>query len=270
MSKKLYITESQFNLLTDLLTEKMSNTEINKRTKNINHNPTEKQANAGNYRMAHITFGGFKITIENAKGSKRYWKDDKGNEKFNVLKNHYGYFSNSMGHDGDHIDVFLGTNQDSDNIYVVDQNKKDGTFDESKVMLGFDSQKEAKDAYMSNFSTDWKGFRAITGVSKSFFKKWLYDGKKQRKPFTDYVDVNKRKLNEQQEEEEDLILTGEPTEYEKKQRIKKEKQKLAAQKRAETRKRKVEEKRREEERQFIQYCKDNYNYKGLFDETDFE
>ena len=268
MSKKLYITESQFNLLTNLLTEKMSNSEINKRTKNINHNPTEKQANAGNYRMAHISFGGFKITIENAKGSKRYWKDDKGNEKFNVLKNHYGYFSNSIGHDGDHIDVFLGTNQDSDNVYVVDQNKKDGTFDESKVMLGFDSKKEAKDAYMSNFSPDWKGFKAITGVSKSFFKKWLYDGRKQQKPFAEYVEVNKKKINEQQEnqeEEEELILTGEPTETEKKQRAKQEKQKLAAQKRAETRKRKAEEKKREEERQFIQYCRDNFGYRDLFD-----
>ena len=200
MSKKLYITETQFNQITNLLVEKMSNEEINKRTKNINHHPTEKQCVAGNYRMAHITFNGFKITIENAKGSKRYWKDDKGKEKFNVMKNHYGYFSNSTGHDGDHVDVFLGTNQDSDKIYVVDQNKKDGTFDESKVMLGFDSKKEAKSAYMSNFSPNWKGFRAITGVSKSLFKKWLYNGRKQQKPFSEYVEVMRKKLNEQQEE----------------------------------------------------------------------
>ena len=35
-------------------------------------------------------------------------------------------FLNSLGHDGDHVDVFLGDNQDSDKVYVVDQNKKDG------------------------------------------------------------------------------------------------------------------------------------------------
>lgn len=270
MSKKIYLTESQ---LLSLITE-MTNTEINNRCKTINHKPTDAQKKASNYKMAHINFGGFKITIENAKGSKRYWKDDKGNSGYTKMNNHYGYFSNSTGHDGDHVDVFLGTNQDSDKIYVVDQNKPDGTFDESKVMLGFDSKKEAKEAYLSNFDSTWKGFKTITGVSKSLFKKWLYNKRKQQKPFAEYVEVIRKKLNEQEEhnieDEEELILTGEPTESEKKKRIKQEKQKLAAQKRAETRKRKAEEKRREEERQFIQYCKDNYNYKGLFDETDFE
>ena len=41
--------------------------------------PTEKQKKAGNYKMGHVTFGfQGKISIENAKGSKRYWTDDKG------------------------------------------------------------------------------------------------------------------------------------------------------------------------------------------------
>ena len=190
MSKKIYITESQLNLLK----EQMSNEEIDERTKYINPNPTEPQKKAGNYSMAHITFSGFKITLENAKGSKRFWKDDKGNEGFTEMKNHYGYFSRSLGHDGDHIDVFLGDNQDSDKVYVVDQNKNDGTFDESKVMLGFNSKKEAKEAYMSNFDSNWKGFRSITGVTKKFFKKWLYNGRKQQKPFAEYVEVIKKKL----------------------------------------------------------------------------
>ena len=193
MSKKIYITESQFN---NILIKEMSNEEINKRTKEINHNPTDAQKEASNYKMAHITFSGFKISIENAKGSKRYWKDDKGNTGYNIMKNHYGYFSKSIGHDGDHVDVFLGNNQESDKIYVVDQNKKDGTFDESKVMLGFDSKKEAKEAYLSNFSSDWKGFRTITGVTKKVFKKWLYNDRKQQKPFSEYVEISKKKLNE--------------------------------------------------------------------------
>ena len=192
MRKRIYLTENQ---LVSFLKE-MTNKEINDECKNINHKPTEAQKEASNYKMGHVYFSGFKITIENAKGSKRYWKDDKGETGYNEMKNHYGYFSRSLGHDGDHIDVFLGTNQKSDKVYVVDQNKQDGTFDESKVMLGFNSKKEAKDAYMSNFTSDWKGFRSITGVRKSFFKKWLYDGKKQRKPFAEYVDVIKKKLNE--------------------------------------------------------------------------
>ena len=62
MSKKIYITESQFN---NILIKEMSNEEINKRTKEINHNPTDAQKEASNYKMAHITFSGFKISIEN-------------------------------------------------------------------------------------------------------------------------------------------------------------------------------------------------------------
>lgn len=190
--KKIYITESQLN---NFITE-MSDKEIDEKCNNINHFPSEKQKEASNYKMAHISFSGFKITIENAKGSKRYWKDKNGNDKYTILKNHYGYFSNSKGKDGDNIDVFLGDNQDSNIIYVIDQNKENGSFDESKVMLGFNSKKEAKNAYLSNFSPNWKGFRNITGVHKNIFKKWLYDGRKQQKPFAEYVDILKNKINE--------------------------------------------------------------------------
>lgn len=195
MIKKIYLTEEQ---LMSYLKE-MTNKEINDECKNINTKPTEAQKKAGNYKMGHVYFSGFKITIENKKGSKRYWTDENGNTGFNEMKNHYGYFSNTLGHDGDHIDVFLGANQKSDKVYVVDQNKNDGTFDESKVMLGFNSKKEAKEAYLSNFDSDWKGFRSITGVKKTFFKKWLYNGRKQQKPFADYVKVIKNKLNESKE-----------------------------------------------------------------------
>jgi hypothetical protein len=195
MSKKIYISESQFK---SYLMEAMSNELIDEKAEEADKNPTKKQKEAGNYRMGHVTFGGFKISIENAKGSKRYWVDDKGNTGFNEMKHHYGYFSNSLGHDGDHVDVFLGDNQDSDKVYVVDQNNKNGEFDESKVMLGFNSKKEAKEAYLSNFTPDWKGFRNITGVTKKVFKKWLYNGRKQQKPFAEYVEIIKKKLNESQ------------------------------------------------------------------------
>lgn len=224
--------------------ERMSNEVIDERTEEINTNPTEAQKEAGNYKMAHVTFGGFKITIENAKGSRRYWKDEKGETGYNEMHNHYGYFSNSLGHDGDHVDVFLGSNQDSDKVYVVDQNKKDGTFDESKVMLGFDSKKEAKEAYLSNFTADWKGFGTITGVTKKFFKKWLYNGRKQQKPFAEYVEVIKKHLNESQGEE--LVLYGDLTDQERAKEVKKEKKANAAKKAAETRKRKKEERHKAE------------------------
>ena len=257
-NKKIYITETQ---LMHYIKEHMSNETIDERTKEINEHPTDAQKEAGNYKMAHITFSGFKITIENAKGSKRYWKDEKGKTGYNEMKHHYGYFSNSLGHDGDHVDVFLGSNQDSDKIYVVDQNKKDGTFDESKVMLGFDSKKDAKEAYLSNFTPDWKGFRNITGVSKKFFKKWLYNGRKQQKPFAEYVEVMKKKLNESQINEDKLELTNSDFPWE----IKKRKKAENAKKTAEKRKQKKEAKRKEEEKRFWTNQKER-GYTNLFGE----
>lgn len=263
MSKKVYITESQ---LKQYLNEQMSNEIIDERAEEADKNPTEAQKEAGNYKMGHVTFAGFKISIENAKGSKRYWTDDKGNTGYNEMKHHYGYFSKSLGHDGDHVDVFLGDNQDSDKVYVVDQNKKDGSFDESKVMLGFNSKKEAKEAYLSNFTPDWKGFRSITGVSKKFFKKWLYNGRKQQKPFADYVDVIKKKLNESVVNgisDEPFQLRADYTPEEKALMLKKEKRAVAAKKAAETRKRKKEEKRKAEDEKFMQRQRE-LGWKDLF------
>lgn len=268
--KKILINENQLSYLI----QEMTNSEIDKECKKINHTPSEAQKRASNYRMGHVTFAGFKISIENAKGSKRYWTDDKGKTGYNTMKNHYGYFSNSLGHDGDHVDVFLGDNQDSDKIYVVDQNKKDGSFDESKVMLGFNSKKEAKEAYLSNFTADWKGFRCITGISKKLFKKWLYNGRKQQKPFSEYVEVIKKKLNESKIIEDKMInpnpisdepfeLLADETPEEKALRLKKEKRALAAKKAAETRKRKKEEKRKEEEKKFYDKQR-SMGWKDLF------
>lgn len=257
--KKVYITESQFR---SYLREQMSNEIIDERAEEADKNPTQAQKDAGNYKMGHVTFAGFKISIENAKGSKRYWTDDKGNTGYNEMKNHYGYFSKSLGHDGDHVDVFLGDNQESDKIYVVDQNKKDGSFDESKVMLGFNSKKEAKEAYLSNFTPDWKGFRCITGVSKAFFKKWLYNGRKQQKPFADYVEVIKRKLNESKDEDI-LVLHGDETPEEKAKRIKKEKKSEQAKKAAKTRADNKAKRQKEEDERFMQRQRE-LGYKDLF------
>lgn len=191
---KIILTESQYQRL--LLEMHADMQKINAEAEKADKNPTEKQKEAGNYSMGHVTIRGFKISIENAKGSKRYWKDENGKLKYTVMRNHYGYFSNSEGHDGDHIDVFIGSYLDFDKIFVVDQKNDEGEFDESKVMLGFKNKEQAKKAYLSNYDEDWKGFRCITGVNIETFKKWLYDGHKQRKPFAEYVEIIKKKINE--------------------------------------------------------------------------
>lgn len=222
---KIILTEEQ---LKHIIAE-MSTETINTEAKNVNTSPTDPQKEAGNYRMGHISIKGMKISIENPIGSERKFKKEDGSEGSVIMKNHYGYFGGTSGNgkDGDAVDVFIGPNPEGfERVYVIDQNKKDGSFDESKVMLGFDSKEQAKEAYMSNYSPDWKGFRTITGVSLRLFKKWLYRGNKQRKPFSEYVEIQKKKLDEEKghgpkftpfsKHDKIELVTNDPTLYDKK------------------------------------------------------
>jgi hypothetical protein len=189
----ILLTEEQFKTLVF----EMSQSEIDKRSNDADLTPTEGQKAANNYRHGHIYVKGMKISIENPKGSKRIWKDKDGKEGYTTMKHHYGYFKGTSGNgkDGDAVDVFIGNNTENFSVvYVVDQ-KINGQFDESKVMLGFNNKEEAKQAYLSNYSKDWKGFMHITGVSIPTFKKWLYRGNKQQKPFYTYVAIKKKKLS---------------------------------------------------------------------------
>ena len=192
--KRIILNESQLKMLFEI-----STSDIEAEIKNVNLSPTDLQKEAGNYRMGHIYVKGMGISIENPIGSVRKFKDCNGKEGKIVMKNHYGYFRNTRGNgkDDDAVDVFLGPHiEDFERVYVIDQNNKNGEFDESKVMLGFLSKEEAKKAYLSNYDPSWKGFRTITGVSLKHFKKWLYRGNKQRKPFSEYVAIQKQKLEE--------------------------------------------------------------------------
>ena len=171
--------------LDNLINEITIKQKLEKERKKVNTNPSEKQKESGNYTKGHININGFEITIENPKGSYRKGVDSNGKKWKIKMNNDYGYFLKSIGYDGDHIDVFLGNDFDSKKIFVVDQ-KINGKFDESKVMLGFKTSNEAKKAYLSNYEKNWKGFHKITEVDEETFKNWLYDGKKQRKAFSEY------------------------------------------------------------------------------------
>ena len=117
---------------------------------------------------------GFPIIIENVIGSIRKGIDEDGNTWSTKMKNEYGYFENTIGADGDGVDCFLGPVLDSNfSVYVINQNKKDGSFDETKTMFGFESSEKAKQAYLDNYQDDWKGFDSIITYSLSEFKSWL-------------------------------------------------------------------------------------------------
>lgn len=156
-------------------------------------NPSDAQKESGNYKKGHIKFGGYDYTIENPKGSTRSGKDADGKEWKVTMHDTYGYIRGKFGKDGDHLDMFINDKADLDNwngdVFVVDQVNPDGSFDEHKVMYGYDSMDGAKKAYLANYSDGWQGLGNITGASKAEFDKWLDTSNRKLKPFADYAKV---------------------------------------------------------------------------------
>lgn len=157
----------------------------------VDTNPTEAQKEAGNYKKGHIKINGFDVTIEQPAGSVRSGKDANGKEWSVTMNNTYGYIRGTKGVDGDHIDVFLGPDMNSDMVYVVDQVNTDGSFDEHKVMMGFSSLEDARSAYLSNYEEGWQGLGNITGVALDEFKKWIDSSIRKTKPFSEYKGIKR-------------------------------------------------------------------------------
>ncbi|WP_417790270.1 LPD38 domain-containing protein [Terasakiella pusilla] len=148
---------------------------------------TPAQKEAENYRMGHIKLHGFDISIENGKGQKRTGHNlETGEQTWEVIMPaHYGRFKNTLGADGDHVDVYIGDNPKSEKVFIVDQvDSETGQFDEHKVMLGFDNLEQATVVYDKGFS-DGKGPQRrenVASLSIEDFRTWLSDGDT-KKPF---------------------------------------------------------------------------------------
>lgn len=155
-------------------------------------NPTDGQKEAGNYKKGHVKVAGFNISIEQPRGSVRSGTDANGKKWSVTMNNTYGYMTDNVGVDGDHLDVFLSNDIDSwdqQYVYVVDQYNLDRTFDEHKVMLGFNDKDEATDAYFSNYDSSWRTSKRkiITStVPMDIFKKWIESSNRKTKPIAEY------------------------------------------------------------------------------------
>lgn len=155
-------------------------------------NPTDGQKEAGNYKKGHVKVAGFNISIEQPRGSVRSGTDANGKKWSVTMNNTYGYMTDNVGVDGDHLDVFLSNDIDSwdqQNVYVVDQYNLDGTFDEHKVMLGFNDRDEATDAYFSNYDSSWRTSKrkiVTSTVPMDIFKKWIESSNRKTKPIAEY------------------------------------------------------------------------------------
>lgn len=181
--------DTEKSLVTQTIGEKVAQAEAE-----TEQNPTEAQKEAGNYKKGHVRIGQFDITVENPKGSVRRGTDASGKAWEQTMRNTYGYIRGTEGVDGDHIDVFLTDDIDGWNgrrVYVVDQYNEDGTFDEHKVMLGFNDEDDARNAYLSNYSEDWANNRKIVMTSTNLedFEKWIDSSHRKTKPFAEYKSV---------------------------------------------------------------------------------
>ena len=174
--------------------EKSISAKVKEASADVNTEPTEAQKEAGNYKKGHVQVGAFDITIEQPEGSIRRGTDADGKQWESKMHNTYGYFRGTEGVDGDHIDVFLSNDMDGWNgaqVFVVDQYNPDGTFDEHKVMLGFNDASDAKNNYLANYEKGWENGRRIdiTGVNLEDFEKWIASSHRKTKPFSEYKSV---------------------------------------------------------------------------------
>lgn len=179
--------------------EKPLSAQIDAASAEVNTEPTEAQKEAGNYKKGHVHVGSFDITIEQPQGSVRKGTDANGKQWESKMHNTYGYFRGTEGVDGDHIDVFLSNDIDGWNrqtVFVVDQYNPDGSFDEHKVMLGFNNAEEAKRDYLANYEKGWENGRRIdvSAVNLADFEKWIESSKRKTKPFGEYKSVGRKNV----------------------------------------------------------------------------
>lgn len=118
-----------------------------------------------------IRFDGLNIGLEWLKGENREYKSKTTGKVVysKLMKADYGYIKNTKDNDGEELDVYVGPNRDSNKVFIVRQLKKDGTFDEHKVMLGYDSGSEAKSAYLDHMPDNL--FDSLEGMDMAEFKK---------------------------------------------------------------------------------------------------
>jgi hypothetical protein len=138
--------------------------------------PTEGQAKAGQYAKGDVTFDGLKVAVENPVGSTRSGTAPDGTKWSVDMKAHYGFVRRTEGADGDQVDVYLPENaRPGSPVFVFDQYKDDGSFDEHKVVLGVADQAAAERIYDQHFS-DGSGPRrrkAMKAMTMEEFKSWL-------------------------------------------------------------------------------------------------
>ena len=181
--------------------------------------PDQDSLIAGDYGKGNVRIGDLDIAIENPADSIRAGTDPNGKQLQVKMQHHYGFIKNTTGADGDEIDVFVKNHLDSDpeHAYIIRQLNSDGAFDEHKIIIGAETEDEAKDIYHSNFETGWQGFGSIDRIAIadlpakfqhtwSEFDSWAADGSYEHIPLKLIVTDKALKVDESKINKEDPVL----------------------------------------------------------------
>lgn len=116
--------------------------------------PNAEQSASSEYSKPSMKWRGLTIAIENPAGSVRRGRNRHGVTWEQRMLYDYGEILGSMGVDGDPVDVFIGPNLDAPKVYVVHQRRVNDwdNYDEDKCLIGFDSEDEARAAFLSCYS----------------------------------------------------------------------------------------------------------------------
>lgn len=108
-----------------------------------------------------MTHQGMAIAVESDKGQERHWRDSATGESGTTkMRYPYGYFegtkASGLSGDGMALDVYVGPDEDAEEVYVIQQMKKPSfeDKDELKVMVGFGTEKQARAVYLSHYNDE--------------------------------------------------------------------------------------------------------------------
>jgi len=157
----------------------LSLTELDAAAAQAEPEPTLPQREAGNYQLGHVQLHGLDISIETARDAYRAGVGADGKAWRTQMKGgHYGYIRGTRSEaDGDHVDVLVGPNPESELVFVINQvDPETGRFDEHKTLLGYNNAAAAEQAYRSCYEKGWDGFGGLTALTLPQFKWWLEHG----------------------------------------------------------------------------------------------
>lgn len=110
-----------------------------------------------------LEFQELPVSVENAKGSIRSGVDPDGHPWATTMLSPYGYIRGTEGVDGDAVDVFVGDNPLSQLVFVAHIKKPDGTYDEDKCLIGYNSEDEARKVIENHYDRDiLQGMETLT------------------------------------------------------------------------------------------------------------